>query len=134
MSAQALNLFPDERRAPRAPRYEVPIATPQGLKATRLVQALFTCAAPNPGSTTFGGVTAVQALERVLGDLGRTAAQVSVQANPETPHDVEIRDESDAGAPRHMLAMIFTGLNIAEARAALATLQASTPKPKGRRS
>lgn len=137
MSATALDLFPDHRgahQAPRPVRHENPIATPADMKRTRLVQAIFTCASPRRAPLTFGGVAPKAALERVLQEIGRLPGLVSVHANPATPHDVEIRDESDKDGPRHLMALVFTGLNIAEARLALQELQASSSlSPKGRR-
>lgn len=132
MSAHALDLFGGRPTSPRPVRHENPIATPAEMKRERMVQALFTCAAPAGLQPAAFLATPRKAVERLLADLGRTPHQVVVRALPATPNDVEIRAEGDPATQGFLLAMAFTGLNIAEAREALASLQAKTPKPKGK--
>lgn len=139
MSAQALSLFGDNVAPPRptrAPRLEVPIATPDAMARKREVMVLYTCASrATLSSQTLGGGNPVDALRRILSELLLSPSEVAVEARPETPNDVEIRDESAKDRPRHIVALAFEGLNIAEARAALAVLRnPTTPSsPKGRR-
>jgi len=139
MSAQAHSLFGDTVAPPRpmrAPRIEVPIATPEAMARKREVMVLYTCASnATLASQTLGGGNPVEALRRILVELMLSPSEVAVEARPETPNDVEIRDESSRDQPRHMVALAFEGLNIAEARAALAALRTPTnpTSPKGRR-
>jgi len=121
------SLFP-EAAGPRRERHAVPIATPADLARKREVHVLFTCAAPVRGSLYRGGDTPARSLERILEVMDLAPTQVVVDARPETPDTVEIRDDRAADQPRHILALVYGGLNIAEARAALATLQPSKPK------
>lgn len=128
MSAVA-SLFPTEPAAPRRERYAVPVATPADLARKREVAVLFTCAAPKRGSLFRGADTPAQALERIIDVMGLAPSQVVVDARPETPDTVEIRDDRAKDQPRHILALVYAGLNIAEARAAMASLR--TPSKKG---
>lgn len=132
MTAQAHSLFGDAAAPPRparAPRVEVPISTPETMALKREIIVLFTCAADTRTEwLAKDGVTPTTALARVIEELKREPHEVSVEARPETPNDVEIRDESKPDQPRHMLALVFQGLNIADARAALAELR-NPPTP-----
>lgn len=132
MSASAHSLFPHEPAASRRERYAVPIATAADLARKREVHGLYTQHAPVRGWIMRVG-TPAEALARILDVMGLSPLSVSVEAQPATPDTVEIRDERDKHRPRNILALIHQGLNIAEARAALATLrepQAAPPKPK----
>lgn len=137
MSAQAHSLFAAGIAPPRptrAPRVEVPFATPASMAEHRELRALFTCASRSRlKSLSSTGHTAVTALSRVLDELQLEPNEVSVSAFKDTPNDVEIRDESKPDQPRHLLALVFQGLNIAEARAALAELRTPTNPKGGRR-
>jgi len=123
----AASLFPDFA-PPRRERYAVPVALPADLARKREVHVLFTSAAPKRGSLYRGADTPAQALERILEVMGLVPSQVVVDARPETPETVEIRDDRAKDEPRHILALVYGGLNIAEARAAMATLQPSKSK------
>ena len=95
----AASLFPRERLA-------VPIATPADLARRREVMVLFTSAAPVRGSLARGGDTPTQALERILEVMNLGAWQVVVDARPETPDTVEIRDNRTQDQPRHILSLV----------------------------
>jgi len=125
-AAQQHTLFtaPSSPAVPaRAPRNPVPIATPADMERKREVMWFYTCAAPVSGWVNRSADTPAKALTQIIDRMGLSPRDVSVQALAETPTDVEIRDERDPAQPRHMLALAFVGLNIAEAREALAALQ-----------
>lgn len=122
-------LFP-EAAAPRRERYAVPLATDGDLARKREVMGLFTPFAPVGGWIMRNG-TPTETLARILDVMGLSPLSVSVEAQPATPDTVEIRDERDKHRPRHILALVHEGLNIAEARAALDALR--NPNPKGGR-
>jgi hypothetical protein len=130
MSARQPALFtaPPQPRHDRAARNPVPIATPADMARKREVMWFYTFAAPVRGSVTRGADTPAQALDQIITRMGLEPHDVSVDCRPETPFDVEIRDERDPEQPRHMLALAFEGLNIAEAREALAQLQRKTQR------
>lgn len=130
MNAPA-SLFPQSAAPRRRERVAVPVATPADLARKREVAVLFTSAAPKRGSLFRGADTPAQALERILDVMELAPSQVVVDARPETPDTVEIRDDRAKDQPRHILALVYVGLNIAEARAAMATLH--TPSKKGGR-
>ena len=130
MSASVHSLFPAEPAAPRRERYAVPIATAADLARKREVMGLFTPFAPIRGWIMRNG-TPAEALNRILEVMAISPFSVTVEAQPATPDTVEIRDERDKHRPRHILALVHEGLNIAEARAALAALR--NPNPKGGR-
>lgn len=129
MSASVHSLFP-EAAAPRRERYAVPMATAEDLARRREVMGLFTPFAPVRGWIMRSG-TPAEAMARILDVMGLSPLSISVEAQPATPDTVEIRDERDKHRPRHILALVHEGLNIAEARAALDALR--NPNPKGRR-
>jgi hypothetical protein len=121
------SLFPDFA-PPRRERYAVPVAMPADLARKREVYVLFTSAAPKRGSLYRGADTPAQALDRILDVMGLAPSQVVVDARPETPDTVEIRDDRTLNQPRHILALVYGGMNIAEARSALTSLQPSKSK------
>lgn len=130
MTASIHPLFP-ETAPPRRERHAVPLATDGDLARKREVMGLFTPFAPVRGWIMRNG-TPAEALTRILDVMGLSPFSVSVEARPATPDTVEIRDERDKHRPRHILALVHEGLNIAEARAALDALR-NPPKSKGGR-
>lgn len=129
----APSLFSSEPAAPRRERHANPIATPADLARKREIMALFTFVSPVGGWIAWGLATPAEALTRLLDHMGLSPFSVAVEAHPATPDTVEIRDEREKNCPRHILALVHEGLNIAEARAALAHLrapQAAPPKSK----
>lgn len=116
-----------------APAYAAgQFADAEDMKRPRFVQAIFTCLSMRRAPLTIGPTLPQAALARVLDEIDRHPRKVSIFCNPATPEDIEIRDESSREAPRLLLAIIHTGLSLAEANTALIALQ-SNPSPKGRK-
>lgn len=136
MSAYALDF--DAQPKPRCPIATSAKAEPasfadaEAMKTPRYVQAIFTCLSMRRAPLSIGPLLPQAALARVLDEIDRHPRKVSVCCNPATPEDIEIRDESGRDAPRLLLAIVFTGLSLDEARTALLALQ-SNPSPKGRK-
>lgn len=136
MSAYALDFDanPQPRRPAAPPTKAEParFADAEAMKTPRYVQAIFTCLSMRRAPLSIGPLLPQAALARVLDEIDRHPRKVSVSCNPATPEDIEIRDESGRDAPRLLLAIVFTGLSLDEARTALLALQ-SNPSPKGRK-
>lgn len=129
----AYGLFAPTSR-PRAPRTAVPYASAEDMARPRLVMIWTTGVAGQKQRIIRPVDTPAQALIRALAAVERAPEGVSVESQAGTPDVVELRQAGPADQPRHILALIPEGLNIAEARAALAHLRDPAPNAKrGRR-
>lgn len=129
----AYGLFAPTSR-PRAPRAAMPFASAEDLARKRQVTIRLVGKVGYRGWILAEGLSAIGAVERALLAIGRAPEAVTVEAREHTPDVVELRQSGPADQPRHILALIPEGLNIAEARAALAHLRGPAPQPKkGRR-